>query len=54
MKSPEFLLCGVDASSKELVVAIDPGTARVWEGVFANDRAGHRKLIRRITRTNAG
>lgn len=53
MKSSKFLLCGVDVGARELVVAIDPGTARVWEGVFANDRAGHRKLIRRITRTNA-
>jgi transposase len=45
------LLCGIDVGSKELVVAIDPGTRRVWEGVFPNDLAGHRKLIRRLTRT---
>jgi transposase len=50
MKSPRFLLCGVDVSAKELVVAIDPGTGCVWEGVFSNDRAGHRKLVARLTR----
>jgi transposase len=49
----KLLLCGIDVGSKELVVAIDPGTGRVWEGVFANDSAGHRKLIRRLTRTKA-
>ena len=47
----KILLCGIDVGSKELVVAIDPGTARTWEGVFANDAAGHKKLIRRLTRT---
>ena len=46
----KHLLCGIDVGSKELAVAIDPGTGRVWEGVFANDAAGHRKLIRRLTR----
>jgi transposase len=45
------LLCGVDVGAKELVVALDPGAGRVWEGVFANDTAGHRKLVRRLTRT---
>ena len=35
------------------VVAIDPGTGSVWDGVFANDSAGHRKLIRRLTRGRA-
>ncbi len=49
----KHLLCGIDVSSKELVVAIDPGTGRVWEGVFPNDAAGHRKLIRRLTRGKA-
>ena len=44
-------LCGIDVGSKELVVAIDSGTRHVWEGVFPNDLAGHRKLIRRLTRT---
>jgi transposase len=53
MKRSRWLYCGVDVSAKELVVALDPGTGRVWEGVFANDPAGHRKLIRRITRTKA-
>jgi transposase len=47
----KLLLCGVDVGSKELVVALDPGAGRVWEGVFANDAAGHRKLIRKLTRT---
>jgi len=46
----KHLLCGIDVGSKELAVAIDPGTGRVGEGVFANDAAGHRKLIRRLTR----
>lgn len=45
------LLCGVDVGAKELVVALDPGAGRVWEGAFANDTAGHRKLVRRLTRT---
>jgi transposase len=45
------LLCGVDVGAKELVVALDPGAGRLWEGVFANDTAGHRKLVRRLTRT---
>jgi len=51
MKKP--LLCGVDVSAKELVVAFDPGTGRVWGGTFSNDTSGQRKLIRRITRTKA-
>jgi transposase len=49
----KLLLCGIDIGSKELVVAIDPGTGRVWEGSFPNHAAGHRKLIRRLTRTKA-
>lgn len=48
MKKP--LLCGVDVGSRELVVSIDPGTGRVWDGTFSNDVAGHRKLVRRLTR----
>jgi len=44
------LLCGVDVGAKELFVALDPGTGQVWEGVFANDSAGHRKLVRRLAR----
>lgn len=47
------LLCGIDVGSKELVVAIDPGTGPIWEGTFSNDAAGHRHLIRRLTRTRA-
>jgi transposase len=43
-------LCGVDVGAKELVVALDAGTGQVWEGVFANDRAGHRRLVSRLAR----
>ncbi len=46
----KHLLCGVDVSAKDFSVAIDPGTGRLWEGVFNNDAAGHRKLVRRLTR----
>ena len=49
----KFLLCGVDVGSRELAIAIDPGSGRVWEGVFPNNPAGHRKLIRRLTRSKA-
>ncbi len=49
----KFLLCGVDVGSRELVVAIDSGAGRVWEGVFSNNSAGHRQLIRRLTRNKA-
>ncbi len=49
----KLLLCGVDVGSKELVVAIDSGSGRIWEGTFSNNSAGHRKLIRRLTRTKA-
>ncbi len=49
----KFLFCGVDVGSRELVVAIDSGSGRVWEGVFSNNSVGHHKLIRRLTRTQA-
>jgi transposase len=49
----KLLLCGVDVGSKELVVAIDSGSGRVWEGTFSNNSAGHRKLVRRLTRSKA-
>ncbi len=49
----KIVLCGIDVGSKELVVAIDPGTGRTWQGAFPNDAAGHKKLIRRLTRTKA-
>ncbi len=49
----KFLLCGVDVGSRELVVAIEAGPGRIWEGVFRNNSAGHRQLIRRLTRTKA-
>ena len=53
MKNSKLLLCGIDVSAKELVVAIDPGNGRLWEGVFANDAVGRRQLTRRLTRTKA-
>jgi len=40
--------CGIDVSARELVVALDSGTGKVWEGVLANDAAGHRQLVRRL------
>lgn len=46
-------LCGIDVSAKDLAVALDSGQGPVWEGVFSNDTAGHRKLVRRLTRTRA-
>ena len=49
----KLLLCGIDVGSKELVAATDSGTGDVWEGTFSNDAAGHRKLIRRLTRGGA-
>ena len=49
----KFLLCGVDVGSRELVVAIETRSGRVWEGVFSNDSAGHRQLTRRLTRAKA-
>ena len=48
MKKP--LLGGVDVSAKELAVAIDSGTGRVWEGTFPNDPTGHHQLVRRLSR----
>ena len=49
----KIFLCGIDVGSKQLVVAIDPGTGRTWQGAFSNDAAGHKKLIRRLTRSKA-
>ena len=49
----KLLLCGVDVGSKELVVAIEPASGQIWEGSFTNDAAGHRQLIRRLTRSRA-
>jgi len=48
MKKP--LLCGIDVSARDLAVAIDNGTGRIWEGTFPNDPTGHRKLVRRLSR----
>lgn len=45
------LLCGIDVSAKSLAVALDSGRGPVWEGVFPNDAGGHRKLVRRLTRS---
>ena len=39
MKNSKHLLCGVDVSFKELVVALDPGNGPLWEGIFPNDAA---------------
>ena len=44
----KLVLCGIDVGSKELVVALDSGTGSIWEGVFPNDSAGHRKLVQRL------
>ena len=49
----KFLLCGIDVGSKELVVAIDSGSGKVWKGVFPNTAAGHGQLVRRLTRTRS-
>ena len=49
----KLVLCGIDVGSKELVVALDSGTGSIWEGVFPNDSAGHRKLVQRLTRSKA-
>jgi len=45
------ILCGIDVSANELVVALCPTAGKVWEGLFDNDASGHRKLVRRLTRT---
>jgi transposase len=49
----QTVLVGVDVSAQELVVALDRGTGAVWSGTFANDAAGHRKLIGVLTRRGA-
>ena len=48
-----IVLAGVDVSAKELVVALERGKEPVWTGTFANDEAGHRKLIRVLARRGA-
>ena len=47
------VLAGIDVSAKELVVAVDRGKSPMWRGTFANDAAGHRKLIGVLTRRGA-
>ncbi len=48
----QTVLVGIDVSARELVVSLDRGTGAVWSGTFANDAAGHRKLIKRLVRKN--
>ena len=43
---------GIDVSARELVVALEREKRSLWEGAFANDAEGHRKLVRRLTRGN--
>ena len=49
----KLTLVGIDVSARELAVAIDLGRGPVWDGTFANDTAGHRNLIQRLTRRGA-
>ena len=44
------VLVGIDVAAEQLVVALDRGRNRVWEGTFANDASGHRKLVRVLGR----
>lgn len=44
---------GIDVSAKELVVAVDNGRGPTRSLSFPNDAAGHRTLVRRLTRTGA-
>jgi transposase len=44
---------GIDVGAKELVVSIDRSGTRESGIVFANDRSGHRKLIRWATKKGA-
>lgn len=48
-----IVLAGIDVSAKELVVALERGKGPMWTGRFANDAAGHRKLIGVLTRSGA-
>lgn len=42
------ILCGIDVSAKTLDVALDLGRGPVWTGVFDNNAAGHRQLVRKL------
>lgn len=44
------VLAGIDVSAKELVVVLERAKGPAWRGTFANDAAGHRKLIGVLTR----
>lgn len=46
-------LVGIDVGATELVLALERAGGVLQEGVFANDPAGHRKLIRYLTRRGA-
>ena len=41
---------GIDVSAKELVVALERTGGALEESAFANDAAGHRKLIKHVTK----
>jgi len=45
-----LVLVGIDVSARELVVALERGKRPQWEGTFANDAEGHRRLVRRLAR----
>ncbi len=49
----KLTLVGIDVSARELAVAMDRGLGPVWEGTFANAAAGHRNLMKRLTRRGA-
>lgn len=42
------VLAGVDVSAATLEVAIDRGRGPLWQGTFANDAAGHRRLAKAL------
>ena len=46
----EIVLAGIDVSARELAVAWECGKGATSTGVFSNDPAGHRKLIRALAR----
>lgn len=43
---------GIDVSAKELVVALERAGAALQESTFTNDAAGHRKLIKHVTKND--
>jgi transposase len=42
---------GIDVSARELVVALEQVGGALQESTFANDAAGHRKLIKHVTKS---